>query len=163
MAANVTGTPLLTFAFRTECCGYLGALYALRALLTYHNHLEIETPISGQSHIDNKALVLRSSQCSARSVQACPLPDWDILHTTQVVLVSIPVQLVAVHVKSHQDSGPTPSYSKVSLPAKLNIQADQLTHLAYTQCQPTLTLHQLPEVHASLPDCSKPTSRFPSS
>ena len=79
----------------------------------------------------------------------CLLPDWDLLHTAQKVLATLPVSLQVVHVESHQDSGPVP-YLKLPLPAKLNIQADALTHTAFTHCSPPTTPPQSPEISATL-------------
>ena len=69
--------------FRTEACGYLGALYALRALLKAFpppaNFLVYIT-----IHVDNLGVVQRSSD-TPFTIQQCLLPDWDIFNeATQV-------------------------------------------------------------------------------
>ena len=59
--------------FRTEACGYLGALYALRALLKAFPppaNILVYTTI----HIDNLGVVQRSSD-TPFSIQQCLLPD----------------------------------------------------------------------------------------
>ena len=85
-----TATPLTSF--RAECCGYLGALYALRAILKFHKRLNVHPHITARAHIDNKGVVLRSGTHSY-SINTCLLPDWDLLHTAQKVLDTLPVSL----------------------------------------------------------------------
>ena len=64
--------------FRTEACGYLGSLYALRALLKAFlppaNFLVYTT-----IHINNLGVVQRSSNMPF-SIQQFLLPDWDIFN-----------------------------------------------------------------------------------
>ena len=125
-----TATPLSSL--RTECCGYLGAVLALRALLTHHDLLDPLTPFTARAHIDNQALVKRLSHHHQHSIRHSLHPDWDLIHSATKVLASIPVDLQAVHIKSHQDD--SKPYEALTLPAKLNIQVDGLTHLAYLRC-----------------------------
>lgn len=71
------------------------------------------------------------------------------MHTAQVVLTSIPVDLSVHHVKSHQDAGDV-LFSRLPLSAKLNIQADTLATSAYMDCPSPLVSPCSPEVFASL-------------
>lgn len=119
-------------SFRTKCDGFLGAPNALcAALLTFviinysytlHSMGLLMLTIRG-------CLLLKSH---SYSFEACIIPSWDLIHTAQSVLLTISVPLEVVHVKSHQDSYPIP-YPYLSLPVKLNIQADNLSHTAYSR------------------------------
>ena len=68
-----TATPLSSL--RTECCGYLGAVLALRALLTHHDLLDPLTPFTARAHIDNQALVKRLSHHHQHSIRHSLHPD----------------------------------------------------------------------------------------
>ena len=61
-------------SFRAEACGYLGALYALRALLQAFPSPE-NSPVYTTIHIDNLGVVQRSS-----ITLSLILPDWDIFN-----------------------------------------------------------------------------------
>ena len=61
-------------SFRTEACGYLGALYALRAILKAFPLSRNSTPIYTTMQIDNLGAVSRSSN-TPFSIQQCLLPD----------------------------------------------------------------------------------------
>ena len=61
-------------SFRTEACGYLGALYALRAILTAFPLPRNSPPIYSTIHIDNSGVVHRSRD-TPFSIQQCLLPD----------------------------------------------------------------------------------------
>ena len=118
-------------SFCTEACGYLGALYALWALLqTFPPPLNslVYTTI----HIDNLGVVQRFSN-TPYSIQQCLFPDWDIFNKATQVRYSIPMVINVQHVKSHQDQD-TNSPETLPLPARLNIMADAGTHQAYTNC-----------------------------
>ena len=117
--------------FCTEACGYLGALYALRALLKAFSPLAnflVYTTIL----INNLGVVQRSSD-TPFSIQQCLLPDWDIFNKATQVRHSIPRVIKVQHVKSHQDHD-TNTPETLPLPARLIILADAGTHQVYTDC-----------------------------
>ena len=118
-------------SFHTDACGYLGALFALRALLKAFlppaNFLVYTT-----IHINNLGVVQRSSD-TPFSIQQCLLPDWDIFNEATKVRHSIPGVIKVQHVKSHQDNNTNTPWIP-PLPARLNILADAGTHQAYTGC-----------------------------
>ena len=118
-------------SFRTEACGYLGALYALQALLQafpFPTNSLIYTTI----HIDNLGVVQRSRN-TPFSIQQYPLPDQNTFNEAIQMWHSIPGVIKVQHVKSHQDHN-TNTPETLPLPARLNILADAGTHQAYTDC-----------------------------
>ena len=64
-------------SFCTEACCYLGALYALQAILKAFLLPINSPPIYTNIHIDNLGVINRSSN-TPFSIQQCLLPDWDI-------------------------------------------------------------------------------------
>ena len=118
-------------SFRTEACGYLGALYTLRALLKAFlppaNFLVYTT-----IHINNIGVVQRFSN-TPFTIQQYLLPDWDMFNKATQVQYSIPGVIKVQCVKSHQDHD-TNTPETLPLPARLNILADAGTHQAYTDC-----------------------------
>ena len=109
-------------SFRTEACDYLGALYALWAILTAFPLPRNSPPIYTTIHIDNSGVVNRSSN-TPFSIQQCLLPDWDIFNEALQVCLTIPGTIKVQHIKSHQDSD-TNTPKTLPLPARLNILAD---------------------------------------
>ena len=118
--------------FRAEACGYLGALYALKAILTNCSPLQNSPHITSNLHIDNLGVVKRS-QDTPFSIQQCLQPDWDIMHKAYKVRTTLPATITVLHVQSHQDETSSDPNS-LSLPAHLNIFADSRTHKAYKDC-----------------------------
>ena len=118
-------------SFPTEACGYVGALYALCALLQAFlppaNFLVYTT-----IHIDNLRVVQIFSD-TPFSIQQCLLSDWNIFNKAKQVRHSIPGVIKVQHVKSHQDHD-TNTPETLPLPARLNILADAGTHQAYIDC-----------------------------
>ena len=145
-------------SFRTDACGYLGALYALWALLKAFlppaNFLVYTT-----IHIDNLGVVQRSSN-TPFSMQQCHLPDWDIFNKATQVRLSIPRVIKVQHVKSHQDHNSNTPVT-FPLPARLNILTDAGTHQAYTDCpifcQTPLYLHTCGLSHKQQPHHIQPS------
>ena len=90
-------------SFGTEACGYLGALYALRALLQAFPP-PANSPVYITIHIDNLGVVQRSSN-TPFSIQQYLLPDWDILDKAMQVQQSIPGVIKVQHVQSHLNYG----------------------------------------------------------
>jgi hypothetical protein len=117
-------------SFCTEPCTYLGALYALRAILTAFPLPRNSPPIHTTIHIDNSGVVSKSSN-TPFSIQQCLLPDWDIFNEASQVCLTIPGTIKVQHIKSHQDRDTNPPKT-LPLPARLNILADSETHKAYT-------------------------------
>ena len=118
-------------SFRTEACGYLGALYTLRALLKAFlppaNFLVYTT-----IHINNIGVVQRFSN-TPFTIQQYLLPDWDMFNKATQVQYSIPGVIKVQRVKSHQDHD-TNTPETLPLPARLNILLDAGTHQAYINC-----------------------------
>jgi hypothetical protein len=125
--------------FRAEACGYLGALYALKAILTTFPPLPNSSHITSNLHIDNLGIV-RRSQDIPFSIQQCLQPDWDIMHEAYKVRAILPATITILHVQSHQDKTTT-NPNSLSLAAHLNIFADSKTHQAYKDCP---HFHQTP-------------------
>ena len=119
------------FSFRTEACGYLGALYILWALLQVFLP-PINSLVYTTIHIDNLGVVQRSSD-TPFPIHQCLLLDWDIFNKAMQVRHSTPGIIKVQHVKSHQDHD-TITPETLPLPARLNILADAGTHQAYTDC-----------------------------
>jgi hypothetical protein len=113
-------------SFCTEACGYLGALCALRAILTAFPLPRNSPPIYTTIHIDNSGVVNRSSN-TLYSIQQCLLPSWDIFNEALQVCLTIPGTIKVQHIKSHQDSDTNPPKT-LPLPTRLNILADAETH-----------------------------------
>jgi hypothetical protein len=86
--ATFTATPL--YSFRTWCCGHLGAVLDLRALLTYHDLLDLLTPFTARARIDNQALVKRLSHHHQHSIRHSLYQDWDLIHSAKKVLEIYP-------------------------------------------------------------------------
>ena len=114
--------------FRAEACGYLGALYTLKAILTTFPPLPTSPQITSDLHIDNIGIV-RRSQDTLFSIQQCLQPNWDIMHEAYKVRESLPATITVLHVQSHQDKTTTDPNS-LSLAAHFNIFADSRTHQA---------------------------------
>jgi hypothetical protein len=125
--------------FRAEVCGYLGALYALKAILTTFPPLPNSPHITSNLHIDNLSIV-RRSQDTPFSIQQCLQPDWDIMHEAYKVRESLPATITVLHVQSHQDETSS-NPNSLSLAAHLNMFADSRTHKAYKDCP---HFHQTP-------------------
>ena len=122
----------MLFRSRTEACGYLGALYALQAILTAFLLPRNSPPIYITIHIDKSGVVHRYSN-TPFSIQQSLLPHWNIFHEAFQVCLTIPGTIKVQHIKSHQDSD-TNTLENLPLPARLNILADAETHKAYTTC-----------------------------
>ena len=118
-------------SFCTKICGYLGALYALRALLQACLP-PINSLVDTTIHIDNLGVVQRSSNAPFL-IQQYLLLDWDIFNKATQVRHSIHGVIKVQHVKSHQDHN-TNTPETLPLPARLNILVDAGTHQAYTDC-----------------------------
>ena len=129
-------------SFRTEACSYLGALYALWAILTAFPLPRNSPPIYTTIHIDNSGVVHRSSN-TPFSIQQCLLPDWDIFNEALQVYLTIPGTIKVQHIKSHQDRD-TNTPKTLPLPARLIILADAETHKAYTTCPISTKLPSYP-------------------
>jgi hypothetical protein len=136
---TLTGSHLDLSTFRAEACGYLGALYALKAILTTFPPLPNSPHITSNLHVDNLGVVKRS-QDTPFSIQQCLQPDWDIMHKAYKVRATLPATITVLHVQSHQDETSSDPNS-LSLAAHLNIFADSRTHQAYNDCP---HFHQTP-------------------
>jgi hypothetical protein len=129
---TLTGGHLDLSTFQAEAWGYLGALYALKAILTTFPPLPNSSHITSDLHIDNLGIV-RHSQDTSFSIQQSLQPDWDIMHEAYTVRAILPATITVLHVQSHQDEASSDPNS-LSLPAHLNIFADSRTHQAYKTC-----------------------------
>jgi hypothetical protein len=134
--------------FREEACGYLGALYALQAILTTFPPLPNSPHITSNLHVDNLRVV-RRSQDTPFSIQQCLQPDWDIIHKTYKVRASLPATITVLHVQSHQDETSL-DLNSLSLAAHLSIFADSRTHKAYKDCPHSHQTPLLPSTPAVL-------------
>jgi hypothetical protein len=145
--------------FRAEACGYLGALYALKAILTNFPPLPNSPHITSNLHIGNLGVV-KHSQDTPFSIQQCLQPDWDIMHKAYKVRATLPAIITVLPVQSHQDeTSSDPNY--LSLPAHLNIFADSRTHKAYKDCPHFHQTPLLPSTQAVLVlNGSKVTSKM---
>ena len=120
-------------SFRTKRYGFLGAPNALCAALLTFVIINYSYTLHSMGLL---MLTIRGCpllKSHSYSIGACIIPSWDLIHTAQSVLLTISVPLEVVHVKSHQDSYPIP-YLYLSLPLKLNIKAETLSHTAYSRC-----------------------------
>ena len=135
---------LTSLSPEAEACGYLGVLYALRAIFTTfppllppptHTHTHITTNL----YIGNLRVV-RCSQDTPFSIQQCLQPTWDIMYKALKVRATLPATVIVLRVQSHQDETSSDPNS-LSLPAHLNIFADSRTHQAYKDCPHS---HQTP-------------------
>ena len=128
----------------TEAYGYLGALYALWAILKAFPFPRNSPPIYTKIHIDNLGMINRSSN-TPFSIQQCLLPDWDDFNEALPVTLTIPGTMEVQHIKRHLDSDAnTPK--TLPLPARLNILEDAGTH-KHIQTTPLSTKHPLYPPH----------------
>ena len=134
-------------SFRTEACGYLGALEALLALLQAFSP-PINSPVYITIHVDNLGVEQRSSD-TPFSIQQCLLPDWDIFNKAIQVQHSIPGVIKVQHVQSHQVYDTT-TPETLPLLARLNILADAGTHQAYIDYPIFRQIPFLPSTPAAL-------------
>ena len=124
----------------TEVRGYLGALYALWAILKAFPLPRNSPPIYTSIHIDNLGVVRRSSN-TPFSIQQCLFPDWDVFKETLQFHCTIPGTIKVQHIKCHQDSD-TSIPETLPFPARLNILVDARTH-KHLQTAPLSTKHLL--------------------
>ena len=103
---TLTGGHLDLSTFQAEACGYLGAPYALKAILTTFPPLPDSSHITSDLHIGNLGIV-RRSQDTLFSIQQSLQPDWDIMHEAYKVRESLPATITVLHVQSHQDETTT--------------------------------------------------------
>jgi hypothetical protein len=158
--SNTTADTANTLStLRTEACGFVGSVYAARALLTFQPPPS-PTPLSAPAYIDNLGVVKRSKTSTSTS-RDFKKPDWDLFHEAEVVLANTTLSLFVSHVKSHQDGLGTP-FNDLPLLAQLNIQADQAATNAYYLSHIPQPTPLLPSTHATLLLHGKQvTSRLP--
>jgi hypothetical protein len=145
---TLNGGHLDLSTLQAEACSYLGALYALKAILTTFPPLPNSSHITSNLHIDNLGIV-RHSQDTPFSIHLCLQPDWDIMHKACKVRATLPATITVLHVHSHQDETSSDPNS-LSLPAHLNIFADSRTHKAYKDCPHSHQIPLLPSTQAVL-------------
>ena len=134
--------------FRTEACGYLGVLSALKAILTVFPLPPLSSHITSEPHID-KLGVVRRSQDTPFSIQQCLQPDWDIMHAAYNIRLSLLAIITVLHVWEHQDNT-TADLTSLPLSAHLNIVADSGTHQAYKTRPHFQQTPPLPSTQATL-------------
>jgi hypothetical protein len=128
----------------TEACGYLGALYALWAILKAFPLPRNSPPIYTNIHIDNLGMINRSIN-TPFSIQQCLLPYWDNFNEALQVCLTIPGTIEVQHIKRHLDSD-TNTPKALPLPARPNILANTGTH-KYIHTAPPSTKHPLYPPH----------------
>ena len=136
---TLTGGHLDVSTFQAEACRYLGALHALKVILTTFSPQPHSPHITSDPHKDNLRVV-KCSQDTPFSIQQCIQPDWDIMHKVYKVRVTIIAIIIVLDVHSRQDKTPSDPNS-LSLPAHLNIFVDSRMHQAYIDCP---HFHQTP-------------------
>lgn len=113
-----------TSSFRAECYGMLASLSLCLRLFDYTGNA---LPSRISLYTDSESLLLKLQSMLSWPYyypSATLQPDWDILQMIITSLRKFPVMPTLTHVKGHQDT--TSQLASLSLPARLNIEADNL-------------------------------------
>lgn len=130
----VPGPPSVQSAYRSKLTGILAILEKLRVLCSNHNILKGQITIS----CDRITALLQSLTTNPLS-QSPNILHSDILSISSKLAHHLPISIIPLHVKGHQDNNKL--FSQLDRPAQLNTKMDILAK--------ETTKQQFPEYHTN--------------
>ena len=119
-------------SYRAELFGLVAAITVLNEAVHKHNRV----PLTIRLYCDNKLAVDTVNKIQQASnntftrggVMNALMTEYDVIQRLAKTLDDAPRQLCVIHIKAHQDNDKT--MEALSVPARLNVMADQLATLA---------------------------------